>query len=294
MYLNTPTQVDDNSWLVLGYSNPNLGTATNAANDPWVVWTKPPGCSMIFILAVGGGGAGSAGASGANTTTRVGGSGGGTGAISTLLIDSSFLPDSIFISPGRGQVSDAVGGDSGDTVIALRPSYNDSDMILVARSASPTTVAGGSASTASDSRFHVYGTFNFNAGDTGTASTGTNGTTLTPAGTFLTGGGGGGNVSGAGVSINGVSIVGSGKLPSFTGGTGNSTIGGTAQAGSGGFSSIYPLLMSGGSGGGGASSGTGGQGGAAGWGCGAGGGGGGVTSGVLTRGGSGFVFIKCI
>lgn len=294
MYLNIPSQVDDNSWLILGSANPNFSSPVTASGTDWYAWTKPPQASMIFILAVGGGGLGRSGNSGANTVTRTGGIGGGTGGISSLLIDSALLPDTLFICVGRGAVSDAAGGDPGDTAVALRPSLNPSDLILFAGSGSATTSAGAAASTSADTRFNVYGNYNLVAGDSGSASTGTNGTTLTPVGTFLTGGGGGGNVSGVGASVNGVSIAGTGHLPSFAGGLGNSTVGGTGGDGNGGFYSIYPLLFSGGSGGGGASSGTGGRGGPAAPGCGGGGGGAGVTGGPISPGGSGFVFLKCI
>lgn len=292
MYLNIPSQVDDNSWLVLGSGNPNFSSPVTASGTDWYAWTKPPQSSMIFLLAVGGGGAGRQGGSGANTTTRTGGAGGGTGGISTLLIDSALLPGTLFICVGRG--ADTSGGDPGDTVVALRPSLNSSDIILFAGSGSATTSAGAAASTSADSRFNVYGNYNLVAGVSGSASTGTNGVNITPAGTFLTGGGGGGNVSGTGTSINGVGITGTGHLPSFAGGLGNSTVGGTGGNGDGGFYSIYPLLFTGGSGGGGASSGTGGRGGPAAPGCGGGGGGAGVTGGPINPGGSGFVYIKCI
>lgn len=294
MYLNIPSQVDDNSWFFLGTANPNFSSPSTATATDWRTWTKPPQASMIFMLAVGGGGFGRSGGTGGNTSFRSGGSGGGTGGISSLLIDSALLPDTLFICVGRGGVAEVVGGDPGDTAVALRPSLNPSDLIIFAGSGSAVSSSGAAASTSADSRFNVYGNYNRIAGDTGSASTGTNGTTLTPAGTFLTGGGGGGNVSGAGSSINGVSLVGSGHLPSLAGGLGNSAIGGFAENGNGGYYSIYPLLFSGGSGGGGASSGTAGRGGPAAPGCGGGGGGGGVTGGSDIPGGSGFVYIKCI
>jgi hypothetical protein len=66
------------------------------ANSPsgasgWMTWRKPPGASMVSMLAIGGGGGGGNGAVGA-ASTAAGGGGGGSGAQASLLVPARAIP----------------------------------------------------------------------------------------------------------------------------------------------------------------------------------------------------------
>jgi hypothetical protein len=74
-------------------------------------WTKPSGCNFVYIIAVGAGGGGGGGYYG---NLGSGGFGGGGGAVSTLLIPSLFLPDTLFVKNGVG----GAGGNGGAVSLA--------------------------------------------------------------------------------------------------------------------------------------------------------------------------------
>lgn len=101
----------------------NLLKQRNAANTAWVevmplnakvaapdiqefttngTWTKPPGCTFVFIKAIGGGGGGGSGRRGASATIRSGGGGGGGSAYNEKLFKASDLPASLTITIGAG------------------------------------------------------------------------------------------------------------------------------------------------------------------------------------------------
>lgn len=282
MYFNTPHLRKDKEWFYPG---------TTFTSTEWVTWTRPPEACMVFFLVVGGGAAGTNGGAGANTINRGGGAGGGSGGVSTLMIDSAFLPDTLFISAGRGGTTLS----AGDTYVSLRPSISTEYVLIGAQAAS--AAVGGPIWTTTKSLFFEYGVYNFYAGLTGGAA-GSPPTNLSVDGHFVTGGAGGAGATAAGVSYNGASIIptNSSYYPSAIGGTGNSALSATAGNGNDGYRMFSPIRFYGGAGGGSASSGRGGNGGNGGWGCGGGGGGAGIAgqAGIGGNGGPGFVYIKSI
>ena len=297
MYLNTPKLSDDKAWLYMGSSQASVGSLL--PEPEWSAWVKPPDASMIFMLLVGGGGAGGNGTAGANTVARSGGAGGGSGAISTMLIDASLVPDVLYINAGQGgDTQRSTTRYPGDSYVCFHPSQSPEYLLTVAQGAqSPNYYLGGAASSNVNAKFCIYGCYNFYAGRSSSSSGGsTSGQviSITP-GVFVTPGGGGGNAGSTGGANTGVTIVSSG-FPTQFGGAANSSVGGVAGSGDGGYYSIYPLLFSGGAGGGAGSNGRGGDGGPAAPGCGGGGGGGGLTgqAGIGQSGGQGFVYIKVV
>jgi hypothetical protein len=90
----------------------------------WVTWSKPNDMSFFWFYAVGGGGGGGAGVNGvASVTTRNGGGGGHAGAIRTLLLPAYLVPDTLYISLGKGGlgVSNANGTNGSATIVAVQP-----------------------------------------------------------------------------------------------------------------------------------------------------------------------------
>jgi hypothetical protein len=84
------------------------GNVTTASTS-FSTWQKPRGCSFIHILAIGGGGGGGAGGVGAGTGSTGGGGGGGSGAISSMLYFANDLPDTLYVSVGKGGAGGAPG-----------------------------------------------------------------------------------------------------------------------------------------------------------------------------------------
>ncbi len=109
------------------------GTNVTAALN-WQNWTKPRGTSMVYMLCIGGGGAGGAGHSAASGNQRGGGGGGGSGALTSLMLASTLLPDSLKIAVGTGGVGapGAAGSQSAGRAISsisslpFRPRYINS------------------------------------------------------------------------------------------------------------------------------------------------------------------------
>src|ERR1051326_6336478 len=83
------------------------------------IWYKPRNITMVYFLAVGGGGGGGGGASGTTAQSRGGGGGGGAPACGKNILPAIFLPDILYVEPGRG----GVGGGAGIAGAAGIPSY---------------------------------------------------------------------------------------------------------------------------------------------------------------------------
>ena len=95
----------DLSFIPGQQDNVKIFYASDAVN--WQTWTKPRGCSFVWIMCIGGG-AGGASGGGTSTTTGAAGSGGGSGGIVRALYQATFLPDILFVQPGLGSAG-AVG-----------------------------------------------------------------------------------------------------------------------------------------------------------------------------------------
>lgn len=270
----------------------------------WQAFHRKKGVKFYTFICIGGGGAGGNGFSGSAGTARGGGGGGGTGAISRLRIAAHFLPDTIYMNPGKGGI---VGGTATGEVstIALTDrisAINQPGNILL-RSGATVAGAGGNGTaaaagalggastieTTSGSVFSAWGEFIGIAGQAGVAGglhTGQNGNFVSAFGLPITPGAGGGGVTTTNFAGGNIITANAFLFPTRTGGTG-----GGANAGDSGLILQYPLRMIGGAGGGTNNSGTGGRGGNGAFGCGGGGGGAGVTGGVGGNGGDGLIIV---
>lgn len=284
----------------------------------WKTWRKPRGCKFVYMIGVGGG---SSGGVGLNTgTTSGGGAGGGSGAQTMLLIPAMFLPDILYVQPGRGGAAVSASGGVGAagvlTLVAFEPYTTTTAGLTVlfangggATGTAATITAGGAAGTAAAvatianmpmAGKGVYQFFAGQAGGAGGSSTvAPTALALPTTGLMVTGGAGGGGTGGAtalaGANITGIGL-GNGLLPTLTGGAAGT--GATpAGRGAGGFIAQNFMMNYGGTGGGGATvtaGGLAGAGGIAAPGCGGGGGGGATTTNTTMLsgdGGPGFVYI---
>lgn len=281
-----------------------FGPTSRNIDTGHLVWNKPRGVSMIYMLAVGAGSAGGDGAVGA-ASSAAGGGGGGGGGQSTLLIPAIFLPDVLYIMTGYG-----VG--TAHTKVSIVPqfatTFANSIVLYALFSASPGSpgsgatpgagAPGGNAAVIASLCLAGLGRYTLLAGSPG-ATGGTN-VPLPTNGVIVTGGAGGAAL-GAGVGANGNQITGTGLFPTYPGGLGATSTTSPPGQGNQGYAPILNLVYNYGGTGGGATHGTatgaglvGGRGGDGAPGCGGGGGGGaltGSTQGIGGRGGPGFVII---
>ena len=295
------------------------GTAT-ATNVGWQIWNKPRGDTMCFMFCVAAGGGGGNGTVGA-ASTAAGGGGGGSGAQSMITLPMMFLPDTLYLSIGRGNPPNATTSVAAGvgTRVCIAPTSTSIDCVFAANpggsgaaATGATAGSGGNTGLAMSLVTAPLGgmsNYDFLSGQGGVAG----GTTIAGAaltlpvtGIVVTGGTGGGglpaanNAGSAGGLI--TAVAGSVSIPSnIPGGTGGTT---APTAGGSGQQGIHPYknLFFGTGGTGGGSSGlsvtptgsNGGNGGKGAPGCGGGGGGGaftGSTAGIGGYGGDGFVVI---
>ncbi len=291
--------------------------ATGAAG--WQTWTIPRNATFVYLLCVGGGASGAGGQSSGASTLGGGGGGGGSGAKARLLIPASFLPKTLYLSPGAGGagVAAATAGNPGVlSYVSDQPGATAvQDLILVSGTLPATgpvlpvgaSSAAGAAETIATNTGQVYsglGIWTAIAGQAGTAAGASAGAGVNGAwgavGIFCSGGTGGGTTNtttgqGSGGLIGEVAggLV-SGNLPGGVAGGGRGNNGQTFETLIGGtLGSIVDagqlFATLGGTGGGAKASGTAGDGGSGGYGSGGGGGGGGggTSGGTGGRGGAG-------
>jgi hypothetical protein len=271
-------------------------------------WIKPQGITMISITAIGAGGGGGGGETAAVTVARFGGGGGGSGAITRLIIPEMFISDSLNVvigTGGAGGVSGAgTGGNGGPTYVDMPVADRDNTFSRVITASGGTGTArnagaGGIVADVALSLYSTLGVWMAIAGQAGTAGLTTTATSVTYGGTVgvpVTGGAGGGGMAlNSPTPSNGGNIIGSGFVPTISGGTGNTAV----SAGTMGVHSLTPFYSTGGTGGGGGGTTpiSGGIGGNGNIGSGGGGGGAGTTptgaGGAGGRGGDGLVIIQC-
>ena len=281
----------------------------------WQVWQKPSNAKMVSLVVIGGGGGGGSGQSGTSSSTRRAGAGGGSSAVSIGFFSASQIPDTLFVQVGPGGIggSGTTGsnGSSGSlSYISVQSNTTPINILMQSGNAA----AGGGNSGANSGTAGIAGTA-WTGGilnDMGLATStigqagasgpaGAIGNNITIIG-ITTGGASGGGAAVGGAVFSGGSIIGTGFIPTITGGVSN--INANGGDGSGGFVSLnpsiktstsLPLFFTGGAGGGASNNNTGGFGGAGGYGSGGGGGGIGLTSnsGGGGRGGDGIVIITC-
>jgi hypothetical protein len=274
----------------------------------WQTWQKPRGSKFVYIMTFGGGGGGAGGQSGTNTN-RSGGGGGGSSVGTYLLVPSTFIPDTLYVSVGPGGMGGQPNGNgTGGTssFISIRPDTTAINLVCSCGGGNGGAASGGGGSGVGGTatmRLLALGVPYFPSGwsawmvDGGTGGLATTGAAGTPSAVLhiVSGGGGGGgassgNISGAGGGITNSAI----GYPNISGGlTGATSNGfdGLTTALYRGMVNRLPLQYTGGSGGGAFALGVGGNGGNAGLGCGGGGGGAGITGGRGGNGGDGFVII---
>ena len=290
------------------YCNSSAPTTTG-----WQTWTKPRNAKLVSIVAIGGGGGGGGNRSGGLR----GGGGGGSGAVTQLIIPANLLPDTLFLSVGKGGDGAgnglAPGVDGGISYVCIAPEIISGSVVIQSgnvaaqgggQGAGVGTALGGAGETsftyvpglsAASVFYCALGIFQSTPGargGDGNSGAATNITALSAS--ILTGGAGGSGNSGA--SANGASITGVGLVPTIPGGV---AAGGSGSAGYQTYrpndlvSQRVPFLATGGSGGASDStSGLGGDGGPGAIGCGGGGGGAGATNGGDGgRGGDGVIII---
>jgi hypothetical protein len=255
----------------------------------WKTWTKPPGCSWVYILMIGAGGGGGRGAGGSVATVP---GPGGAASGGTLIIPAIMLPDTLYIRPGKGGAGGAsasTAGAAGDsTDIALYPSNATNQWILMecagaGGGAAVTTVGTGGSALFSASPWTKLGLLASWGGTAGVANNNIPGVNPTCPGVS------GGNGATAGSNQSAIA-----PYPVISGGAG--TTGGAGGHGLNANKRIDPLmfnpsslLFTGGAGGGGITTvATAGAGGNGAYGCGGGGGGtGNIASAVSGNGGNG-------
>ncbi len=276
--------------------------ATVISATGWVQWIKPKNATLFQMICIGGGAGGGGGASSGTGVAAGGGGGGGTGAISTLIIPSFFLPDTLFLLPGcggNGGPAATIGVSGQRSVIADRVNTLGTAANTILVSGSTPTSGGGAAGTSGGSnigglaetapsaingRYQGMGTYQSFTGQAGVAggtNAGSGGVSVAwgTGGISLTGGAGGGSCSTTTTRGAGGNITGAGAVPTLAGGTS------PAGAGANGIAQGWYFL--GGAGGAAQNNGTAGIGGNGAPGCGGGGGGGGGGTGGGTGGAGG-------
>lgn len=276
------------------------GTATRAH-----VWTKKRGVKFYTFICVGAGGAGGNGFSGVAGSARGGGGAGGSGAISRLRIHASFLPDTLYIYPGRGGRQGAVTtGELSLISLTNRTTATNLTANYLLRSGAANAGAGNNGTAGAGGTGGVAGTIDTNSGCPYAAW----GEYISIAGIIGSAGGAQTGAIGVGVTAQPLPLIaatgGAGcgvSTTEYEGGLINvssgfivpNLLGGLAGGGAGnkGFYLEQPLRLSGGTGGGSRNAAAGGNGGDGNFGCGGGGGGAGTTGGTGGKGGDGFIII---
>lgn len=268
----------DGLWV---FNAPSLPAGTN-----WKTWVKPTQYNNFIIYACGGGGAGGAGQSGAAGTIRTGGGGGAGGILQIINTPSYLLPETLYISIGRGGTGGASNGLF--TYICYYPNTNTANVIIQANggfggTAGASGGAGGSVSFpyVSQSIFSYAGTISSGGTNGGAGAAGANFSITTSC---IYGGAGGGGVDASNIGYGGGNILASNIHPQLDGGA-------VGVIGNNGYFIKQPFTALGGTGGGSNPSGTAFSGGNGVWGSGGGGGGAGIGGNSGGNGGDGFVII---
>jgi hypothetical protein len=289
-------------WDVI-YAAQSAGTTT----DSWQTWSKPRGVSFVYglILAAGGGGGRP------NTGNVVGAGGGGAGSVNTFMLPAYYLPDTLYVRPGKGGAGGAstnADGTIGDTsYLCTQPNINTESLLWSSAGGGPGLAAqtGGAAGAvgvfSNQLTFAVTSTISPHAGTNG-GNAGSAGAQFTwgvasrpPIGGGAGGGGGNAanNAGGAQNITGGAGVAPFGNISGVSATSGGAGHGFNRRLEQLGPRALYGMgfAFTGGVGGGASNGGTGGNGGHGAYGCGGGGGGGGATTGNGGNGGDGLIIL---
>lgn len=287
----------------------------NQGDRTYQTWRKPRKCNYIYILSIDGGGGGCSGFSTILNSNINNTCGGGSGAVGRVLINSSFVPDILYVKVGKGGVG-GNGSALGTNSINLGSNGESSGVFCLSNVSSQgnanqtsSFIGGNTTSQGGTNSSGVAGTAtsvlnnNFLIGLTnfislaGRASVGggivTQPTNIDPLTSHIvTAGCAGAPYDGTTTTFNGGGVNSSSISPLISGGIGGTTTGGN---GANGYTSWKPFFSTGGAGGGNATTSGGVAGNGGNGGIGSGGGAGGNanfgTSGKGGNGGDGIVII---
>jgi hypothetical protein len=308
-----PTHLND--LPPLSRADVQIFTYNNLAGS-WITWSKPSGCTMIYMMAIDGGGGGGGGFTRTAGLAGGGGGGGGCGGIARLFASAFLIPNILYIKVGAGGLGGAAstaGGAGSMSWISYGHTFTTPSILLASGAASPgggqpgasgSAGSGGSANTiattATTQTLGHWSAIAGIAGGVGGAQSGAVGTSITAWATLpLSPGAGGAGCTAVDFDGGGITAAASVDINflNFTTGPGNVALSGsnaaiaTSRNGSSGVNLWQPFLMSGGAGGASSNAGVAGSGGKGGIGCGGGGGGAGTTGGSGGDGGNGLVMI---
>lgn len=213
---------------------------SNGVSNSWQTWTKPDGCTLVYMTLIGGGGGGGSGRNEQGASANpVGGGGGGSSSITTGLFQACLLPNTLFIQVGVGgsggvSKTGASNGDNGTSGslshISVIPTAVTSNIVLSSGSVVASGGvgggsgsgggggAGGSPFVFSTNPFSNLGIVNSVIGQSG-SNGGTSVNTINDITiTGLTTGGAGGGTMTSGSVYSGGSINGSGFINKINGG----------------------------------------------------------------------------
>jgi len=213
---------------------------SNGVSNSWQTWTKPDGCTLVYMTLIGGGAGGGGGrnelgAGGFGT----GGGGGGSSSVTTGLFQACLLPNNLFIQVGSGGFggNGKTSGNDGDTgtngslsYVVVIPTATTSNIVLSSGSVAATGGAGGRSNSGggggnagtsfvfSTNPFSNLGIINSVIGQPGSNGS----TSVNPINdvtiTGITTGGAGGGGSSSSTIYSGGSINGSGFINRINGG----------------------------------------------------------------------------
>jgi len=239
----------------------------------WRVWSKPKSSTMTYILAIGGGAGGGTGHDRPNGDPGGGGGGGGSSGMSSLLIPSFFLPDTLYVLAGKGGAGTVAGtslqGEGGISYISYSHSTSAPNVLLQSNTlpaniggdgGSANPGAGGTGATISTatlgSKLGIFRSIAGQAGAAGGNENGGNGVSVTAWSTIPLSGGAGGagsdadSFSGGGITAAAATNFTYINWPTTAGAvaTGGPSTG--TRKGHAGINLWKPFLSSGGAGGG--------------------------------------------
>lgn len=209
------------------------------AND---TWSKPAGCTVVFVTCIGGGGSGGSGRKGTASSDRYGGGGGGGGMVSYARFQASTLGTSESVVVGgastgaSAQTTNSNDGTAGAT--GNQSSFGSWLLAKGGNAGAKGTATGGATSGA----FMGYDGTQINSSSSAGAFLSGNGGHSAVAATASTGGGGytGGGGGGGGIDSSnnarggGGSGAGTGGVAVVAGANGTPSNGNSASDGSGG------------------------------------------------------------
>lgn len=204
MFSNIQSSQEDNRFV---FTSSSVGTGNKR-----VAWNKPPGIIGLNILCIGGGGSGGSGYTFNDASVKHGGGGGSSGTITSVSILSRFLPETLYITVGRGGARNTVGvslnGNNGTNTIVSIAEDTTTDYYNVAIAFGGnfgegygSGQSGGAAVTAPTitnmpiASCGIYSMIGGKGGETGGTGTGARSPLYTLQGSILSGGQGGGSAA---------------------------------------------------------------------------------------------------